>query len=221
MKKSKIKLLIFIGIAIMLIISLIIYNNMIATKRLKDIEIRNYRGENLSSINSLRENSIKGVQYINITDYKLEISGLVEKPKNYSYQDILNKQSYEKIITLYCVEGWNVKILWKGILVRDLLDEVKPKEKANTIIFYAKDGYSTSFPLDYFYRNDIIMAYEMNNVTIPPERGYPFHLVAESKWGYKWAKWITKIEISNDTNYRGYWESRGYSNEGNLNQSFL
>jgi Sulfite oxidase and related enzymes len=44
-------------------------------------------------------------------------------------------------------------------------------------------------------------------------------LVAEQKWGYKWIKWITKIELSNDPNYKGYWESRGYSNGGNLNQS--
>ena len=54
----------------------------------------------------------------------------------------------------------------------------------------------------------------MNNVTIPPEYGFPFQLVAESKWGYKWIKWVTKIEVSNDTNYTGYWESRGYTNGG-------
>jgi len=61
----------------------------------------------------------------------------------------------------------------------------------------------------------------MNNVTIPPERGYPFMVVAESKWGYKWIKWVTKIEISNNTSYQGYWESRGYSNNGDLSQNFL
>ena len=69
--------------------------------------------------------------------------------------------------------------------------------------------------------NDIIMAYEMNNVTLPPERGYPFELVAESKWGYKWIKWMTEIELSDDVTYRGYWESRGYSKTSNVNESFL
>jgi DMSO/TMAO reductase YedYZ molybdopterin-dependent catalytic subunit len=44
--------------------------------------------------------------------------------------------------------------------------------------------------------------------------------VAESKWGYKWIKWITEIELSDDVNYRGYWESRGFSNEGDLDESF-
>src|SRR3989339_449468 len=59
------------------------------------------------------------------------------------------------------------------------------------------------------------------NLTLIPERGFPFQLVAEDKWGYKWIKWITEIEFSNDLNYKGYWESRGYSDTGNLNESFL
>jgi DMSO/TMAO reductase YedYZ molybdopterin-dependent catalytic subunit len=61
----------------------------------------------------------------------------------------------------------------------------------------------------------------MNNVTLPAERGFPFQLVAESKWGYKWIKWVTEIELSDNLNYKGYWESRGYSNGGNLNESFF
>jgi DMSO/TMAO reductase YedYZ molybdopterin-dependent catalytic subunit len=64
-----------------------------------------------------------------------------------------------------------------------------------------------------------MMAYKMNGVVLPPERGFPFQLVAEQKWGYKWIKWITKIELSSDTNYKGFWESRGYNNNGDLNGS--
>ena len=48
----------------------------------------------------------------------------------------------------------------------------------------------------------------------PAERGFPFQVVAESKYGYKWAKWITSIELSSDLNFKGYWESYGYSNDG-------
>jgi DMSO/TMAO reductase YedYZ molybdopterin-dependent catalytic subunit len=65
------------------------------------------------------------------------------------------------------------------------------------------------------------MAHKMNDVVIPPERGFPFQLVAESKWGYKWVKWITEIELSADENYRGYWENYGYSNDGDLNKGFF
>ena len=97
-----------------------------------------------------------------------------------------------------CVEGWSVTILWEGVLIRDLLAEVGPLANATVLRFRAYDGYSTYLPIDYIIDNDILMAYKMNDVILPPERGFPFQLVAESKWGLKWIKWITEIELSND-----------------------
>jgi len=192
------------------------------TKELKPVEVREYKGEKLSSVNDFRENSIKGPQYVDIEDYKLEIGGLVNDPKDYTYDEVIaQNQSYKKVVTLDCVEGWSVSILWEGILVGDLLRESNPLSDAKVVIFHAYDGYTTSLPLDYVTDNDIIMAYEMNDITIPAERGFPFQLVAESKWGYKWIKWITKIELSDDVNYRGFWETRGYSNSGDLDEGFF
>jgi DMSO/TMAO reductase YedYZ molybdopterin-dependent catalytic subunit len=43
--------------------------------------------------------------------------------------------------------------------------------------------------------------------------------VAEDKWGYKWIKWITRIELSEDSNYKGYWEQRGFNNDGDVSGS--
>ncbi len=189
--------------------------------QLNGTEVTDYQGGRLSSVNDFRENSIKGPQYIDIVSYRLDVDGLVETPKTYTYDEILEKQSYQKIVTLYCVEGWDATILWEGVLVRDLINEADPLEAANTVIFHAYDGYTTSFPLEYVMDNDIIMAYRMNGVTLPPERGFPFQLVADSKWGYKWIKWITEIELSDDESYEGYWESRGYSNTGDLDKSFF
>ena len=192
------------------------------TNELKPVEVRDYQGEKLSSINDFRENSIKGPQHVDIESYKLKVSGLVENSKAYTYDEVINNhQSYEKVVTLDCVEGWSVTILWKGLLIKDLLAEAKPLPNAKVVIFHAYDGYTTSLPVDYIMNNDILIAYMMNGVTIPPERGFPFELVAESKWGYKWIKWITEIELSDDVNYKGYWEQRGYSNSGDLDKGFF
>ena len=190
-------------------------------KTLQKSEIREYEGEKLSSIGDFRENSIKGPQYIDIENYTLKLTGLIEEELELNYEQVLEHQKYKKVVQLNCVEGWSANILWEGILVKDLLGETKILPEANTIIFYAYDGYSTSFPLNYVLDNDIMIAYKMNDVILPPERGFPFELVAESKWGYKWIKWITKIELSNDKNYEGYWEQRGYSDTGTLNEGFL
>jgi DMSO/TMAO reductase YedYZ molybdopterin-dependent catalytic subunit len=53
---------------------------------------------------------------------------------------------------------------------------------------------------------------KLNDITLPAERGFPFQVVAESKYGYKWAKWVTRIELSDNTNFRGYWETYGLNN---------
>jgi len=191
-------------------------------KPLQSVEIKEYQSEKLSSIYGFRENSIKGPQHVDVATYKLKITGLVENPTEYTYDEVINNyQSYEKVVSLDCVEGWSVTILWQGVLVKDLLAEARVKPEAKVVIFHAYDGYTTALPIDYIVNNNILIAYKMNGVTLPPERGYPFELVAESKWGYKWEKWVTQIELSDDENYRGYWESRGYSNSADLDEGFF
>jgi DMSO/TMAO reductase YedYZ molybdopterin-dependent catalytic subunit len=184
-------------------------------------EIRNYQGERLSSVTDFRENSIKGPQHVNMSTYRLEVGGLVATPQSMTYNEVRALPDYQKVVTLHCVEGWDAKILWNGVKVTDLLRKAGTLPDANTVIFYAYDGYSTSLPLDYIEKNDILLAYGMNNVTLPEDRGYPFQLVAEDKWGYKWIKWVTKIELSNDPSYRGYWEQRGYSIGGDTWSPFF
>jgi DMSO/TMAO reductase YedYZ molybdopterin-dependent catalytic subunit len=213
--------LIFLIFSVTFLVSLNGCFNYSPVKQLNRTEVRDYNGERLDSVNNFRENSIKGPQYVDINNYTLEISGLVDNPKSYTYNEVLAHQAYSKVVTINCVEGWSVKILWQGVLLKDLLNEAGVKQGALTVIFHAYDGYTSSLPLDYVMNNNIILAYEMNNVTLPPERGFPFQVVAEDKWGYKWVKWVTEIEISGDPNYKGYWESNGYSNSGNLNESFF
>jgi len=192
------------------------------TEILAPNEIREYEGIDLSSINAFRENSIEGPQEVDVESYTLGVTGLVVNSASYTYDEVLNRyQHYKKVVTLDCVEGWSVTILWEGLLVKDLLAEAEPLADAEVVIFHAYDGYTTSLPLDYMMDNDILVAYKMNDVVLPPERGFPFQLVAEGKWGYKWIKWITEIELSDDANYRGYWESRGYSNSADLDESFF
>lgn len=208
------------GLLAAIFIGFILPNFLSSPVKLSSVEIDEYQGQRLDSVNDFRENSIKGPQYIDKDTYHLDVHGLVENSMNYTYDEILNFQSYEKVVELHCVEGWSVNILWEGILMKDLINEVKPTANARTVILRAYDGYSDALPLDYLIDNDIIMAYKMNNVTLPPERGFPFQIVAESKWGYKWVKWITEIEFS-DEDYVGYWENFGYSKKGNLNESFV
>ncbi len=179
-------------------------------------EIRMYNGQPLSAINDFRTEAIKGNQNINITSYTLTITGLVQNQIVLNYDQIVNAHAhYLKVVTLHCVEGWEVTVLWEGVLVRDLLQDAHYNPNAQVLILYSADGYTTSVPISYIVNNNIMIAYKVNNVTLPQGEGYPLRLVAEGKLGYKWAKWIVRMEVSNNTSFRGYWESRGFSNDAN------
>ena len=193
------------------------YSQQTKPKTLYPNEIRDYQGQDLSSISDFRENSIKRPQNVDASTYRLQITGLVNQTVEYTYDEVLSRfQKYAKVVTLHCVEGWSVDILWEGFLVEDLLAETGVNSSAVAVIFYAYDGYSTSLPLDYITNNSILVAYKMNGVVLPPERGFPFQLVAESQYGYKWIKWLTQIELTDNPDYLGYWESRGYPNNATL-----
>jgi DMSO/TMAO reductase YedYZ molybdopterin-dependent catalytic subunit len=121
------------------------------TTRLQDVEIRDYNGEPLSSVNDFHENSIKGPQYINETDYRLTIDGLTHRTLVLTYQDVINNHpQYSKIVTLHCVEGWDVTILWEGVLVRDLLNEAGVDPRAKTVIFIPTTVIPRHFPWTIF-----------------------------------------------------------------------
>lgn len=174
-----------------------------------------YRGEPLTPIAEQRNNAIRGTQYIDRESYRLQVDGLVENPRDFSYEELKALPRTSRVVDLDCVEGWGFTGKWTGVKIADLFGEVVVRENATTVIFYSADGYSTALDRDYLLENNIILAYGLNDVTLPPDRGFPLQLVAEGKYGYKWAKWIVRIELS-DAPYRGYWEERGYNNRADV-----
>lgn len=180
--------------------------------RFRTDEIQAYQGQRLDPAVGPRDNSIKGIQYVNVDTYTLTISGLYGSSLSLSYDEVVAYPLHQRLITLYCVEGWEATILWEGVALMDLINLANPSAEVTTIIFHAVDGYTTSLPLETIEEKNLILAYRANGLVLPPEMGYPFMVVAQDKLGYKWARWVTEIELSSDENYKGYWESRGYSN---------
>ena len=96
-------------------------------KTLSSVAITEYEGEQLSGADDFRENSIHGPQKIDIANYRLTISGMVAEPQTYTYDEVMeNHEHYTKVVTLNCVEGWSARILWDGLLVRELLERAAP-----------------------------------------------------------------------------------------------
>ena len=186
-----------------------------ASHTLPEIEAGEFQNLTLTPLREQGNNAIAGTQHIDKGAYRLHVTGLVENELNLSYNELLALPAYSEVAYMPCVEGWGFTAKWTGFRVTDLLNQTGLKPNAAYVVFHSSDGYSTGLPLQYLRENLTLMAYGINDVTLPPERGFPFQLVAEHKYGYKWAKWITGIEVF-DRKVAGYWESRGYSNTADV-----
>lgn len=98
--------------------------------RYQEQEIRDYQGVQLDPAIGPRDNSISGIQEVDLSSYQLQLTGLIEKPQSLSYEQVLAKAPAQRLITLYCVEGWDATVLWDGVRITDLLADAGVKDEA-------------------------------------------------------------------------------------------
>ncbi len=169
----------------------------------------------LTPVEEMREYNVEKTSPVDLSAYRLEIGGLVERSLSLSYEELRSFPSEERVVTLYCVEGWTETGLWKGIRIRDLLGKAGVLQEADNVVFSSPGGYTTSLTLKDIEKTDPLLAYGINGIDLPDSLGFPLRLVVPDKYGYKWIKWVTSIEVIRGE-YRGFWESRGYSNQADV-----
>ena len=127
---------------------------------------------------------------------QLRISGLVDSAFALTWTDI---QKHSSVTTdtmiMYCVEGWEVWGVWKGIRVQDLLQQAGLHPNAAYLNFECVDGFKSVISLSYAQKYDAMLAYEVNGKLLQNHDGFPLRLIAFGKYGYKWAKWVNKIYV--------------------------
>lgn len=175
-------------------------------------EIKTYDGVKLSPYHRDYDNSIRGPQKVDPKTYRLKIEGLVQKPLSLTYKQILDMPSVKEVVDMPCVEGWSETLLYQGVRLRELLALAGPKPRATWVMFHSAEGYSTGLPLKFLQGDKVLLGYKINGLSLDATRGWPLQLVAPGKLGYKWAKWVVRLELTADP-MRGYWEKRGYDNK--------
>lgn len=144
--------------------------------------------------------------------WTLEVGGLVAKPRQFDIEDLLRKYSQEeRIYRLRCVEGWSMVIPWLGFPLAKLLEEVEPLGSARYVRFISvarpevMPGIRTSFypwpyqeglRLDEAYHDLTLLATGLYGELLPNQNGAPIRLVVPWKYGFKSAKAIVKIELT-------------------------
>lgn len=152
------------------------------------------------------------IPLINESEWKLEVTGNVNQELMFDYANFTSLDSKKEIATLACVEGVSGTAEWEGIPLRDILSMAGVNSSAYDVVFYAEDSYSDSLTVKEAIANNILLAFKMNGEVLPAKHGFPIRLVAPDHYGYKWVKWIVKIELVN-YDYIGFWEERGWSDQ--------
>jgi DMSO/TMAO reductase YedYZ molybdopterin-dependent catalytic subunit len=156
-------------------------------------------------------------------DWVLEIGGLVEKPTKLNLAQIQALPSRTQITRHDCVEGWSAIGKWTGTPLHEVLALVKPLPQARFVMFYCADPmeddgtdlYYESIDMEDAYHVQTILAYKLNDETLPIKNGAPIRLRVERQLGYKQAKYIMKIALVEKFDgiaggKGGYWEDEGY-----------
>lgn len=150
---------------------------------------------------------------MNLSTWKLQIDGLVEKPLSLSLEDLKKLGTQNYTIDFHCVTSWSkLDTKWTGVPWPKIVDYVKPKSNWKHIIQYGKDGYSTNVPRADLERENVFLAFEYEGKPIPQEHGY-IRLIIPHLYAWKTSKFLTRIEFT-EKDAPGFWEVRGYNNHG-------
>lgn len=152
------------------------------------------------------------VPQIDKNEWILNITGDIKNDLVFDYENFTELSSKSLVATLECVEGPYGTAKWTGIPLIDILEMAEIDSDAVDVVFWAADNYSDSLTLQEASAENILLAYEMNGEPLPEEHGFPVRLITPDHYGYKWVKWIVKIEIV-DYDYIGFWEERGWSDD--------
>jgi len=153
-------------------------------------------------------------------DYRLRIDGMVQNPLSMTIDDILRHPAVTERRFYQCVTGWKVPdATWTGIRLTDLLDRVKPTSGAHAIKFYSFDGtYTESLTMEQARKSDVLLAYKLQGKPLARAQGAPLRLVVPGMYGYKFIKWLDRIELV-PAPVDGYWEQNGYDRDAYIGRS--
>ncbi len=155
-------------------------------------------------------------------DYRLQVGGLVARPRTYSLDELKALPSRTQITRHDCVEGWSAIGKWKGVQLGRVLEQVEPHPSARYVVFHCADPmddsgerYYESIDLEDAWHVQTLLAYELNDAPLPIKNGAPIRVRVERQLGYKMAKYIMRIELVDRLDHiaggeGGYWEDRGY-----------
>jgi methionine sulfoxide reductase catalytic subunit len=147
--------------------------------------------------------------------WRLRVDG--EGLDHHLTMNLAQLQAYPNVArkaTFRCVTGWRVQNnVWRGVLVRDVIDTLGRNGKAKFVTFYSGDGvYTDSLTIQQARSDNAMLAWELNGAPLIREQGHPLRLIYPDMYGYKNVKWVTRLEVKGHRDV-GFWEQQGWDIE--------
>jgi len=149
--------------------------------------------------------------------WRLELGGLVERPRTFTWEDIAALPAVDQETTLECISngvgaGLISNAVWTGVPLRTLLEAAGPKDGATRVFLHAADGFTHGTSLERGLRATTMLAHRMNGESLDDRHGYPLRLIVPGAYGELSVKWIDRIELVDDDR-EGYYERQGWRAE--------
>ncbi|MFX1497099.1 MAG: molybdopterin-dependent oxidoreductase [Promethearchaeota archaeon] len=157
---------------------------------------------------------INDIPIIDEQNYKLEITGCIENPTNYSLSELRALPLIQFPLTIECIGNPTLGSListanWTGFSIYNLLNSLGIMSNATGVKYYAADGYYATHTMQQLMNNSVIGALYMNNQILPRVQGFPLRIINPGYYGAKQPAWVIGIEVI-DMPLSDYWDDRGW-----------
>jgi DMSO/TMAO reductase YedYZ molybdopterin-dependent catalytic subunit len=147
---------------------------------------------------------------VDLNTWKLRVDGDVRHPGDYSLDQIRSLPRIAENTRHICVEGWDAIVNFAGVRISDFLQHVGANPSAKFLYVECADDYYESLDMPTALHPQSLFAYEMYGQPLTREHGAPLRLRLPTKIGYKSAKYLTHLQVTDIVPKAGYWEDQGY-----------
>jgi len=155
-----------------------------------------------------------GVPRVDLGRWRFRIHGLVDAPREFTWEEFQALPRRTITVDIHCVTGWSkLGTNWEGVATRDVIKTVGLRPEATHVMVESLDGYTTNLSLDDFLAPTSLLAWAFDGGPLAPEHGGPLRLVVPHRYFWKSAKWVSGLRFM-DHDEPGFWEERGYHMRG-------